>query len=104
VRLTTYHPCSAERQEIRDLNLPGPPWAISTACCGRDQTYVNVYVFLAPVGNSTGPCPKYLPSVDCTSLRRLICTANSTALSAMQFADEYLKRLLAGGVRGWGLS
>ena len=36
VRLTTYHPCSAERQEIRGLNLPGPPWAISTACCGRD--------------------------------------------------------------------
>ena len=36
VRLTTYHPCSAERQEIRGLNLPGPPWVISTACCGRD--------------------------------------------------------------------
>jgi len=31
VRLTTYHPCSAERQEIWNLNLP-----ISTACCGRD--------------------------------------------------------------------
>ena len=28
VRLTTYHPCSAEHQEIRGLNLPGPPWAI----------------------------------------------------------------------------
>ena len=66
VRLTTYHPCSAGRQEIRGLNplnaelnlichllallggativvfsrlrvnLPGPPWAISMACCGRD--------------------------------------------------------------------
>ena len=36
VRLTTYHPFSAERQEIRGLNLSGPPWAISTACCGRD--------------------------------------------------------------------
>ena len=36
VRLTTYHPCSAERQEIQGLNLPGPPWAISTACCGTD--------------------------------------------------------------------
>ena len=24
------------RQEIRGLNLPGPPWAILTACCGRD--------------------------------------------------------------------
>ena len=41
VRLTTYHPCSAERQEIQDLNLPGPPWAISTACCGR-----NLYLYL----------------------------------------------------------
>ena len=39
VRLTTYHPCSAERQEIRGLNLPGPPWAISTACCGRDLNH-----------------------------------------------------------------
>ena len=36
VRLTTYHPCSAERQEIRGLNLPGPPSVISKACCGRD--------------------------------------------------------------------
>jgi len=25
VRLTTYHPCSAERQEILGLNLPGTP-------------------------------------------------------------------------------
>ena len=36
VRLTNYHRCSAERQEIWGLNLPGPPWAISTACCGRE--------------------------------------------------------------------
>jgi len=44
VRLTTYHPCSAERQEIRGLNLPGPPWAISTACCGRDlYLYLGYY-------------------------------------------------------------
>ena len=42
VRLTTYNPCSAERQEIRGLNLPGPPWAISTACCGRDL-YLYLY-------------------------------------------------------------
>ena len=42
VGLTTYHPCSAERQEIRGLNLPGPPWAISTPCCGRDlYLYLN---------------------------------------------------------------
>ena len=32
MRLTS----SAERKKIRDLNLPGSPWAISTACCGRD--------------------------------------------------------------------
>ena len=44
VRLTTYHPCSAERQEIRGLNLPGPPSAISTACCGRDL-YLYLYNF-----------------------------------------------------------
>ena len=43
VRLTTYHPCSAERQEIRGLNLPGPTWAISTACCGRDL-YLTVFI------------------------------------------------------------
>ena len=43
VRLTAYHPCSAERQEIRGLNLPGPPWAISTACCRRDL-YLYLYL------------------------------------------------------------
>ena len=42
MRLTTYHPCSAERQEIRGLNLPGPPWAISTAGGGRD---LYLYLF-----------------------------------------------------------
>ena len=42
VRLTTYHPCSVERQEIRGLYLPGPPWAISTACCVRD---LYLYLF-----------------------------------------------------------
>ena len=41
VRLTTYHPCNTERQEIRSLNLPRPPWAISTACCGRDLYQQN---------------------------------------------------------------
>ena len=50
VRLTTYHPCSAERQEIRGLNLPGPPWAISTACCGRDlYLYLYIVVILTDV-------------------------------------------------------
>jgi len=44
LRLTTYHPGSTEGQEIRDLNLPGPPWAISTACCGRD-----LYLYLYPL-------------------------------------------------------
>jgi len=43
VRRTTYHPCSAERQEIRGLNLPGSPWAISTAYCGRDL-YLYLYI------------------------------------------------------------
>ena len=43
MRLTTYHPCSAERQEIRGFNPPGTPWAISTACCGRD-----LYLYLLP--------------------------------------------------------
>jgi len=45
VRLTTYHPCSAERQEIQGLNLPRLPWAISTACCGRDL-YLYLYLTL----------------------------------------------------------
>ena len=45
VRLTAYHPCSAERQEIRGLNLPRPPSAISTACCGRDL-YLYLYLFI----------------------------------------------------------
>ena len=44
VRLTTYHPCSAERQEIRGLNLPGTHWVISTACCGRDL-YLYLYLY-----------------------------------------------------------
>jgi len=44
VRLTTYYPCSAERQEIRGFNLRGPPWAISTACCGRDL-YLYIYIY-----------------------------------------------------------
>ena len=36
LRLTTYRPFSAERQEIRGFNLPGLPWVISTTCFGRD--------------------------------------------------------------------
>jgi len=44
VRLT-YHPCSAEHQEIWGLNLPGTPSAISTACCGRDL-YLYLYIIL----------------------------------------------------------
>ena len=56
VRLTTYHSCSAERQEIRSLNLPGPPWAISTACCGRDlylYRYLYLYTPIKPAGLNT---------------------------------------------------
>jgi len=39
--LTTYHLCSAERQEIRDLNLPGTPWATS-ACFGITFTFTFI--------------------------------------------------------------
>ena len=39
VRLTTYHPCSAERQANLGLNLPGIPWATS-ACCGMTFTFI----------------------------------------------------------------
>jgi len=59
VRLTTYHPFSAERQEIRGFNLPGPPWAISTACCGRELYLYHYYYyyyywvqFLTMLGNA----------------------------------------------------
>ena len=52
VRLTTYHPCRAERQEIRGLNLPGPPWAISKACCGRD---LYLYLNLIQIGSGAHP-------------------------------------------------
>ena len=54
MRLTTYHPCSAEGQEIRVLNLPGPPWAISTACCGRDL-YLSCAVLFYVVQNVSRP-------------------------------------------------
>ena len=52
VRLTTYHTCSAERQEIRGPNLPGPPWAISTAGVGETFTftlyiYIYIYIFMS---------------------------------------------------------
>ena len=38
VRLTSYHPRSAERQENPGLNLLGTPWATS-ACCGMTFTF-----------------------------------------------------------------
>ena len=60
VRLTTYHPCSAEHQEIRGLNLPGTPWAISTACCGRDL-YLYLYrLICGPSLGETSLCDAYL--------------------------------------------
>jgi hypothetical protein len=43
VRLTTYHPCSAECQE--NPTYPEPPWALK-ACCGRDLLYEDKYTFL----------------------------------------------------------
>ena len=52
MRLTTYHPCSAERQEIRGLNLAGPPWAIRRPVVGETFTFTftNVlnYMFNIP--------------------------------------------------------
>jgi len=54
VRLTTYQRCSAERQEIRGLNLPEIPWAISTACCGRDQNFF-VYILVQLISNAIQP-------------------------------------------------
>jgi len=41
VWLTTYHPCSAERQENPGLNLPGTTWATS-ACCWKTFTFYSV--------------------------------------------------------------
>jgi len=44
VELTTYHPCSAESQEIRGCNLPGTTRATS-ACCGRPLLTVHKSFF-----------------------------------------------------------
>jgi len=44
VQLTTYHPCSAESQEIRDLNLPGTPTATS-ACRWTPLLYITLLQF-----------------------------------------------------------
>ena len=59
VRLTTYHPCSAERQEIRGLNLPGPPWAISTECCGRDLYLYLLLIITGGRDSSVGIATRY---------------------------------------------
>ena len=37
-------------QEIRDLNLPGTPWATS-ACRGRPLLYLYVYNLMTPLSN-----------------------------------------------------
>jgi hypothetical protein len=42
VELTTNHPSSAERQEIRALNLPGPPRAPG----GMLREYLYLYLYL----------------------------------------------------------
>ena len=47
VRLTTYHPCSAERQEIRGLNLPGTPLDHLEACCGRDLLIIIIIIIIS---------------------------------------------------------
>jgi hypothetical protein len=41
VRLTTYHSCSAERQEVRGLNLPGTPVGLLGLSVGVTFTYNN---------------------------------------------------------------
>jgi hypothetical protein len=43
VELTTNHPSSAERQEIRGLNLPGPPRVAGGLL--REYLYLNTYLF-----------------------------------------------------------
>ena len=43
LELTTYHPCIAESQEIRGLNLPGTPRATS-ACRGTPLLYFFTYI------------------------------------------------------------
>jgi hypothetical protein len=45
VELTTNHPSSAERQEIRGLNLPGPP----RAPCGLLWEYLYLYLYMSCV-------------------------------------------------------
>jgi hypothetical protein len=49
LRLTTHHPCSAERQENPGPYLPGTPWATST-CCGFDL-YLYLYLTFLIRGN-----------------------------------------------------
>jgi hypothetical protein len=44
VRLTTYHPCSAERQEIRGLNLPGIPVSLLGLSVGVTYVYARCVV------------------------------------------------------------
>jgi hypothetical protein len=41
VRLTTYNPCSAERQEIRGLNLPGTPVGLLGLSVGVTMFYTT---------------------------------------------------------------
>ena len=48
VELTTYHPCSAESQKIRGLNLPGTPLATS-ACRGTHLLFTLLHVSSNPV-------------------------------------------------------
>jgi hypothetical protein len=48
VRLTTYHPCSAERRDDPGLNLPGTPRATS-ACRGRQKRIYHATT-LSPMG------------------------------------------------------
>jgi hypothetical protein len=52
VELTTNHPSSVERKEIRGLNLPGPPRPPG----GLLREYL--YLYLTPEGNNVRPDPR----------------------------------------------
>jgi hypothetical protein len=60
VELTTNHPSSAERQEIRGLNLPGPPRAPGGLL--REYLYLkmNFVISSLTVGNFKSVCKTLL--------------------------------------------
>jgi hypothetical protein len=53
VRLTTYHPCSAERQEIRGLNLTENPVGLLGLSVGVTFTFTRHIFHELPLQGST---------------------------------------------------